>query len=136
MSASERWIFWSVLIGTASVIAASSWLYPDPRGYGTHQQLLLPPCDFLEETGYPCGSCGLTTSFSHMAHGEVFQAVVVQPFGALMFLGLLANAGWLLYCRATGRSYLTWLERRWKPIFIVGVVAGLAGWAYKVAASV
>ena len=31
---------------------------------GTHQQLGLPPCNFVTLTGYPCPACGMTTSFA------------------------------------------------------------------------
>jgi hypothetical protein len=29
-----------------AMLAAAAWLQPDPRGFGTHQQLGLPPCTF------------------------------------------------------------------------------------------
>src|SRR5712691_11955934 len=35
-----------------------------PRTQETHLQLGLPRCAFYEKTGYPCPSCGFTTSFA------------------------------------------------------------------------
>jgi hypothetical protein len=36
----------------------------------THTQLGLPPCQFNVVTGIPCPSCGMTTSFSLLMHGD------------------------------------------------------------------
>ncbi len=55
------------------------------NGYGTHQQLGLPPCAFFKLTGIPCPSCGLTTSFAHAARLHFYQAFVTQPFGLIAF---------------------------------------------------
>ena len=46
-------------------------LTPAPAGFGTHEQLGLPPCAFLHWTGFPCPSCGLTTCFAHAAHRSI-----------------------------------------------------------------
>jgi hypothetical protein len=56
-----------------------------PQAGGTHQQLGLPDCAFQLLTGLPCPSCGLTTSFAHMARLEVARAAAVQPFGVVLF---------------------------------------------------
>ncbi|HAA49985.1 MAG TPA: hypothetical protein DCE43_09700 [Planctomycetaceae bacterium] len=45
-------------------------LTPNPAGFGTHQQLGLPPCSFQTMFGVPCPSCGMTTSFSHFVRGQ------------------------------------------------------------------
>ena len=69
-----RWLLvgWSLfLIGGFALAFA---LKPDPRGYGTHQSLGLPPCTFRMLFGIPCPSCGMTTSFSHLMHGNISQA--------------------------------------------------------------
>lgn len=74
------------------VITLSFWLRPDPRGFGTHQQLGLPPCNFQEVSGIPCPGCGLTTSFTNMAHGRVLDAFGAHLMGPLLFLITLAVA--------------------------------------------
>lgn len=61
-------------------------LEPSRDGVGTHQQLGLPPCGFLTMTGYPCPSCGLTTSVSLGMHGWWLEAFRVQPFGVFLFV--------------------------------------------------
>jgi hypothetical protein len=91
-SALER-IAWS-LMGLASwaLIATSLWLRPDVRGFGTHQQLGLPPCGFRAMTGIPCPGCGLTTSFAWMARGHVFNAFSAHLMGPPLFAMVCAMA--------------------------------------------
>ena len=72
-------------------------LTPDPSGMGTHQQLGLYECGFLKIFQIPCPMCGMTTTFSHLAHFQFVKGFVNQPFGIvlyamnlfLIYLGLL-----------------------------------------------
>ena len=84
-------LVWLVLlVGPTAVVITAAMLSPDPAGHGTHTQLGLPPCGFLVVTGYPCPGCGLTTSFSHMAHFQLAGAIGANPFGVLLFLCTVA----------------------------------------------
>lgn len=74
------------------VVALSAWLSPDRRGFGTHQQLGLPPCSFEAVTHVPCPGCGLTTSFTNMAHLHVVDAFRAHLMGPLLFALTLAVA--------------------------------------------
>lgn len=67
------------------ILAIARYLSPSPVGFGTHQQLGLPPCLFFKLTGIPCPNCGLTTSFAHAARLHFYLAFVTQPFGVLAF---------------------------------------------------
>jgi hypothetical protein len=67
-------------------------LTPSSTGYGTHQQLGLPPCGFLTLTGYPCPSCGITTSLAYLLHGDVVHSLVSQPFGTVFYAAMLFAA--------------------------------------------
>jgi hypothetical protein len=77
------------LIASTTVVVFAFRLDPDPRGYGTHEQLGLPPCGFLRDHGVPCISCGMTTAFAAMAHGQPLLALRSNPFGVLLFLAML-----------------------------------------------
>ena len=89
---SARLLWLAATLASWPVIVLSFWLRPDPRGFGTHQQLGLPPCNFQEATGVPCPGCGLTTSFTNMAHGRVVDAFVAHLMGPPLFLITLAVA--------------------------------------------
>src|SRR5262245_22992061 len=45
------------------------------RSMATHRQLGLPPCTFMEVTGVPCPSCGMTTSFALLIRGDVANSL-------------------------------------------------------------
>ncbi len=77
---------------------------PDPRGYGTHEQLGLPPCSFRMLTGVACPSCGMTTSFAYVARGELRRAASTNLAGCLLALGTVALAPWCLTSAAAGRA--------------------------------
>ena len=81
------WLMSLVLfLGTAAVLGLALWLDADPSGHSTHTQLGLNQCTLLSYTGYPCPMCGMTTTFTHMAHLQPLEAFVTQPFGVFLFL--------------------------------------------------
>ena len=73
---------WSLFLVTGFGVAL--WLEPDPRGYGTHEWLNLPPCTFRAMFAIPCPSCGMTTSFAHFVRGEFVQAARANVGGLLL----------------------------------------------------
>jgi hypothetical protein len=127
-----------LLVGGCCWIAlgVASWLEPLPSGTGTHRQLHLPACSFLARTGWPCPSCGLTTSLAAMAHGRLGLAWKAHPFGMVLFAALVGLAGAGTVEAATGRNLLGRLARPgwWALACIGGLLAGwvvrlLVGWA-------
>lgn len=121
-----------------AVLALARALTPDPAGHGTHKQLGLGTCSILAATGVPCPVCGMTTSFTHLAHLDPVGAVIAQPFGAVLFaitlaVALLATIE-LMIPRGRWTRLWAWTldhERR----IAAGLFAGLGvGWIYKVIA--
>lgn len=106
-AAAER-IAWAVVsAGALLVLFLALRLAPDPRGVGTHEQLGLPACGLVASFGYPCPSCGFTTTFALAAHGRPLDALANQPFGLLLFVatvlvvpvgivGVFKGVSWLL----------------------------------------
>ena len=78
-------------VGIVVVFGIAVWLKPDPRGFGTHQQLGMPPCTFRTLIGVNCPHCGLTTSFSWFVRGQFANSMKANPAGLT-----LASAGILI----------------------------------------
>ena len=65
-----------------------------PLSHGTHRHLGLPPCAMKTLTGFPCPSCGMTTSISLFMHGDLAAASEANWAGIIVAgLGLLAGGG-------------------------------------------
>lgn len=122
-----------LLAGAAGVLGLAGWLHPDPRGFGTHEQLGTAPCGMLILTGYPCPTCGMTTAFAHAVRGQWWRAVCAQPAGFVFALATLA-AG-LYGAAALARGRWPRLDRPLLgPLSLsAGVLAVLVlGWIYKI----
>lgn len=92
-----------VLIGGFLV---ALWVSPDPRGYGTHQQLGLPPCTFRLLFGYPCPGCGMTTCFAHFVRGQFAEAARSNVAGFVMAAICAMIIPWSLISAFLGRLWL------------------------------
>jgi hypothetical protein len=116
-------------------LAALRWLAtPDPRGYGTHEQLGLPPCMLIEVTRFPCPGCGVTTSVSLAAHGRFTEAFLNQPFGLAVALAIPLFALWAAWMHVSGRDlYRTLVGMRTARWLVPIVALLLASWIYKIA---
>ena len=117
------------------VLTIAHHLTPSPTGYGTHLQLGLGPCLFLQVTGWPCPMCGMTTTFAWMAHGHPLDALRTQPFGVVLFTATFAAAAIGLHDSLTGRSAArAVLQRaaRYETRVAAMLLIGMAlGWVYK-----
>jgi len=83
------------LLLIVAVMIVAALLTPDPSGFGTHRELLMPPCGFRWLTGLPCPFCGLTTAFTHMVRGNVMAAFGAHALGPLAYV-----LAWLFGLRA------------------------------------
>jgi hypothetical protein len=72
----------------------------------THRQLGLPACTFYEITGLPCPSCGMTTSFSLLIHGDVWNSMKANFAGTILCSIGLFYVPWSLCCVWKGRFLL------------------------------
>ena len=120
----------------AGVMAVLGGLTPSPEGFGTHTQLGGPYCSFLARTGYPCPTCGVTTSMAWAVRGRFLRAWSAHPLGVLLTAGLAAIAAAGLVELACGRPLLR-ASRRGLLLIAIFLAAGMmGGWAWKAAAGV
>ena len=128
----------SLALGLPSwaVLGVALYLTPETKGFGTHQQLGLGGCTVLTLTGWPCPMCGMTTTFTHMAHLSPWMALKTQPFGVVLFLLTLATALLALTegLRPRGRWRRLWaFVAEYENRIALALLAGLAaGWIYKI----
>ncbi len=134
MGPRARLIGAGVAAACAAVLLVAAGLSADDAGHGTHEQLGLPACGWAESFNAPCMTCGMTTSFTHAANGELWQSFVTQPMGMLLSVGTAA-VFWLgLFVAVTGSRLGEHLARLVTTRTLV-IAAGLGGaaWVYKIA---
>ena len=77
LSLPARMLALSIAVGCLAVLVIAASLPPSRRGFSTHTQLGLQPCQFLSRTGIPCGGCGMTTSFAWFVRGNIAASLYV-----------------------------------------------------------
>ncbi len=119
--------------GSLAVLLTAVAISPSPTGEGTHTALGLLPCQFLINTGIPCISCGMTTSFAHFVRGHFLASVYVQPFGAVLAIldGCLFWSA--LYIAVTGRAgHRIFRFVNGPPIVWGMAILALLAWGWKI----
>lgn len=118
-----RWYERAALLLAGAVLllllGIAGWLRPSPNGLGTHQQLGLPPCTMRVLMNLRCPSCGMTTSWSHLMHGNLLGSLQANSGGALLGLTSLAAGPWLAASGLRGR----WLLGPPQELAVLGVAA-------------
>jgi hypothetical protein len=106
-----------VAAGLVAVFTIAALLNPydengQARRMATHttKPLNLPQCTFYTYTGLPCPSCGMTTSFSLLIHGDVLNSLRANAVGTLLASFCLLLIPWCL-----ASAYLA------RPLFIVAI---------------
>jgi hypothetical protein len=121
--------------GMVVVLAIALHLSPydpatgEPFTQGTHTQLGLPPCNFLVISGFPCPSCGMTTSFSLLMHGDVVGSWRANGAGLLLALMGLVAIPWCLLAGLGGKLWwFTSLETGLLTGLFIALVSALGRW--------
>lgn len=106
---------------------------PSPTGLGSHTQLGLPPCTFPMLTGFPCPTCGMTTSVAYAARGHVAASFHAQPAGLALSFAIFLFTACAAVTLLTGRAWK--LSARVTPALLVGVPFAvlMLGWGIKIA---
>lgn len=115
-----------------ALLVVSSCLRPSAEGMGTHTQLGLPACGWLLATGYPCPTCGMTTSFAAAANSSILASARAQPFGTLLAVGTAIGFWGCLHVAAFGSRIGRICARMASTPVLVGlVILFLLSWGYK-----
>jgi len=129
-----RLVWGGAAVCCAAVLTLARWLQPDDRGFGTHQQLGMPPCSFVLTTGLPCPTCGMTTAFALVMHGHPWLAVLTQPAGAVLCLATAVLLVLATRTAVTGRGLrVNWDRLGPTRLALAFGLLILGGWAFKIA---
>ena len=123
-----------IAVGLVAVFGIAAWLKPyeadgTARRMETHLQIGLPPCTFRLLTGIPCPSCGMTTSFALLMHGDLVNSLRANAVGTLLALFGLMLIPYSLACVVCKRPLLVVsFQRAITWIVVVFVVLLLTRW--------
>lgn len=95
-------------LAMATVLFLATRIHPydgdgKPLSMGSHRQLGLPACSFVEMTGKPCPSCGMTTSFALLMAGDVVNSMRANFVGTFLAVFCIAAIPWSLVATWKGR---------------------------------
>jgi hypothetical protein len=105
LSVWERALCLVLAVMLAFPLAVATSLNPDPRGFGTHEQLGLPPCTFQNVFHLPCPTCGATTSFARFVRGDWSMALRANAAAFVLAMSLAVACPWLAASAMTGRLH-------------------------------
>jgi len=133
LRAPERALAAGLALAFLALLATARLIEPDPRGFGTHEQLGLRPCYMAKYLHVPCPLCGATTAFSLAAHGAVGSAFRCQPTGALAAAACAAAFGLSAAFALSGWfPRALWAASATKAAAMLALATILAAWAYKI----
>lgn len=99
-----------------------------PRTSGTHRQLGLPACSIESIAGVGCPSCGMTTAFSLLLHGDPAAAWSANWAGCVAAVAGAAGTAWFLLVAAGLPAGRFTADEVVKWIVVVGMGAALVRW--------
>jgi hypothetical protein len=117
-----------VALALIAVFAVAVWLKPydddgTPYRMATHRQMGLPPCTFFATTGLPCPSCGMTTSFSLLMHGDVINSLRANAVGTLLAVFCLTLIPWCLASAVWKRPLFVRSVERTLTLVVLGFLS-------------
>lgn len=86
-------------------------------------------CIYRRVTGVECGGCGLTRGFVQLAHGDLREALRLNPMAPLLFMWVVWRAVELLVLLGLRRELRIALAPAWSWRFWATVILGLAALA-------
>jgi hypothetical protein len=122
--------------GILGILGLARKLEPDPRGFGTHTQLGLPPCSFLRTTGRLCPTCGMTTAFAWFTRGRIDRSWQASPAGCILAMLTVPLLAWLVWSAVANEPVgFSSLSRPLVVLLVGAVVLSVACWLLRLIVS-
>lgn len=86
-----------ILVLCAGIVLVAAMLAPSAEAVSLLGAEVPVLCGWRRVTGIPCPGCGLTRSFTFMAHGDLWGGFRMNPLGPPMFLFTLSQVPWRLW---------------------------------------
>ena len=127
MSGWVRGMLVGIALGLTVLFAVAAYLNPyrtdgSARHMETHMQLGLPECTFKRVTGYPCPSCGMTTSFALTIRGDLLHGLEANSVGVVLALTLLAAVPWCFASAFYRRTLFVRSVERTMLVLVIGLL--------------
>ncbi len=106
LSTFVRLILGGLGLSVLTLLLTARGLTPDPRGFGTHEQLGLTPCSFYRWTGRECPTCGATTAWALLLRGDLAAALQSNVAGTLLCIVAVLSVPWLAMSALVGRWWI------------------------------
>ena len=90
-----------------ALLITSSQLEPSTEGFGTHEQLGLPPCTSIYVWGTRCPACGMTTSWAWATRLNVVESFRANAGGlmlAIIALAYIPSSCYFFLCGKASRG--------------------------------
>lgn len=96
---SKRYWFGEMVLGTffLAVLLVAAVMAPSTEALTFFGYEVPVMCGLRSATGWNCPGCGLTRSFTFMAHGNPWQAFQMNYLGPFLFLGFASQPPYRLY---------------------------------------
>jgi hypothetical protein len=107
LSTTQRLLAAALAVVLIAPVIVAGTLQPDPRGFGTHQRLGLPPCSVYALFGVRCPTCGGTTAWANLVRGHWLDALAANVGATLLGILTLLGIPWLLGSVVRGR-WIAW----------------------------
>lgn len=95
----KRYWFGEALLGSffLTVLVVAAVLSPSSEAVSIFGVDVPVMCGFRNMTGYGCPGCGLTRSFTFMAHGSPWEAFQMNYLGPFLFLAFASQPPYRAY---------------------------------------
>ena len=115
-----------------ALLFTAAILRPSTRGFGTHQQLGLPPCSIRMFFDVRCPACGMTTSWAHTVRGQLPSALKANIGGTLLAMLAVLAGPWGVISGMRGRWLWSPPSELWVAALTVGILlVTLGDWAVR-----